>query len=133
MPTRIITDEHRIKIAAMRTRHAHSIMGMRSGTYNSWRAMKARCFRIEDVSYYKYGGRGIKVCQRWLDFKNFLADMGMRPNDCTLDRIDGRGHYEPGNCRWATVSEQRRNQTRKYIGPLLRNGNFLTSKAYAQK
>ena len=76
-------------------------------TYNSWRAMLRRC---GDLTNPRYGGRGIKVCAEWVFFDTFLADMGVRPIGMTLDRIDNDGHYEPGNCRWATPGEQNRNQ-----------------------
>lgn len=79
-------------------------------TYVSWYSMKTRCLNPNAASYARYGGRGIRVCTRWMQFENFLADMGMRPVGTTLDRIDRFGNYEPGNCRWATPRQQRLNQ-----------------------
>ena len=80
------------------------------GARSSWDAMFVRCYNAQSGSYVRYGGRGIKVCNRWEIFDNFLADMGIRPTGKTLDRIDTSGDYEPSNCRWATLSEQRRHR-----------------------
>lgn len=82
----------------------------RTPTYRSWQAMKERCFNLEAEKYPLYGGRGITVCYRWNFFENFLEDMGERPNEMTLDRIDPFGDYEPGNCRWATSHTQSNNR-----------------------
>lgn len=88
------------------TTHGHT----ESPTYHSWHTMMQRCTNTNATGYKHYGGRGIKVHPDWLDFKNFLADMGARPKNKTLDRIDNDGNYEPDNCRWATKVQQRVNQ-----------------------
>jgi hypothetical protein len=95
-------------------KHNHSAAhGTRpaSPTYSSWQAMKARTSNPKLKAAPRYIGKGITVCERWKKFENFLADMGERPPGTTLDRFpNNRGNYEPGNCRWATISEQARNK-----------------------
>ncbi len=80
--------------------------------YTAWQNMRARCYRSTLKEYPHYGGRGIRVCARWLhSFENFLADMGTRPSPGhTLDRKNTNSNYSPRNCRWATRLEQTRNR-----------------------
>jgi hypothetical protein len=94
------------------TTHGHT----GSETYQTWVSMLQRCENPNTVAYHCYGGRGIKVCERWHEFENFLADMGERPSGKTIDRYPNKdGNYEPGNCRWATPKEQAGNRRSNLI------------------
>lgn len=85
--------------------------------YKIWGGMKERCSeRAKEKDRINYFSRGIRVCDRWLKFENFLSDMGDPPNEMQLDRINNDGNYEPENCRWATREQQGRNKrTNRYI------------------
>lgn len=72
--------------------------------------MVQRCTCPSSSNFKSYGAKGIKVCERWKRFENFLSDMGEKPDGFTLDRIEGKGNYEKSNCRWATNAEQQRNK-----------------------
>lgn len=113
------------------TTHGHSRRRGKgfSKTYSSWHAMRCRCLNPKHKQYADYGGRGIRVHETWNKFENFLADMGERPEDKTLDRIDVDGNYEPGNCKWSTQKEQTANRrpltSHKKLLPLINASRAL--------
>lgn len=99
--------------------------------FRSWCGMIQRCTDTNHVKYHRYGGRGIKVCDRWLQsFELFFEDMGPRPTGMTLDRINNDGHYEPGNCRWATNEEQANKRSTNRV--IEHNGEKKTVSEWAQ-
>lgn len=97
--------------------HGHMVKHGIVGTpeYAAWGAMIQRCNNPKHPRYPLYGGRGIQVCERWLNsFENFYADLGPRPDGYELDKIDNDKGYEPSNCRWVTKLESRRNRRPLY-------------------
>ncbi len=137
------TEEHKANVAAALRERSHGKVGTRA--YTSWYAMKQRCLNPKNKSFESYGARGITVCERWLTFENFFADMGERPEGYTLDRIDNDGNYEPGNCRWADGRTQalnreqngRRNARRKLtaetVAWIRAGGDGLTHREIAER
>jgi len=100
-------------------------------TLSIYRKMKRRCNDSKSHNWPRYGGRGIKVCKRWMEsIENFVADMGLCPEGMTLDRIDPNGDYEPSNCRWATMLTQSRNRTNNIILEL--NGKSMCMSEWAE-
>jgi len=113
--------------------------GWKKSSYNTWRAMIRRCTISTDKDYLRYGGKGISVCPAWMEYKNFVADMGEPEGDETLDRVDTYGNYSPENCRWAGVQTQNRNtrlrvnSTTGFIGVSVVGRKFLAKISVGKK
>lgn len=98
------------------TFHGHRSVNNTTGTYRSWQMMKNRCLNRKDVQWNDYGGRGIKVCKRWVKFENFLKDMGEKSSpEYQIDRINNDGNYYKSNCRWTTCKVNSRNKRNNYF------------------
>lgn len=111
-----------------RTTHGAS----RTPAYASWKNMLDRCYNTDARSYKNYGGRGIQVCERWMSFENFLADMGQPPTKLLqIERVDNDGDYCPNNCKWATIAEQARNRSNNI--QVTYNGKTQCLKDWAQE
>lgn len=120
---------HQKDVVAKRN-YKHGMVG--TTEYNSWQSMMNRCYNQNGEDWDLYGGRGISVCDRWHDFKNFYADMGAKPNTKnSIDRIDVNGNYEPSNCRWADQTEQMNNMRRNRLE--IYNGETMTLSQLARK
>lgn len=117
------------KVRGMNTTHGMS----RTKEYKTWIKIKQRCYNPNNNRYYDYGGRGIKVCNRWLNsFVNFYKDMGLRPDDCDgIDRIDNNSGYKPSNCKWATTSDN--NQHKRNSFTMLYNGKIYNCAQLSKK
>lgn len=114
------------------TKHGYTVGG-KPAEYIAWKCMTQRCRDINNKSYHRYGGRGITVCDRWLNsFENFYADMGGRPTDKhSIERIDNEKNYTPDNCKWATKKEQNRNTATNRR--LTYRGEMLTVSEWTEK
>jgi len=105
---------------------------------HSYNTMMQRCYNENNPQYKDYGGRGIKVCERWLvnqknaqGFWNFVADMGTKPKNTTLDRKDNNEGYTPENCHWSTRSQQQRNRRNNIV--ITHNGETMVAEDWAKK
>jgi len=96
-------------------KHGHSCGGKVSPTYSSWKAMMARCYYNKQKSFNSYGGRGIEVDPWWHSFSNFLADMGDRPEGCSIERVNTKRNYWKGNCIWLPMEQQAKNKGETHL------------------
>lgn len=103
----------------------------RTRTWNIWAAMRKRCANPNDTNYPRYGGKGIRVCEAWATYQQFVADMGEVPEGMSIERINNAGDYTPENCRWATKKEQANNRTTNRW--ITARGETLTLKQWSER
>lgn len=123
-------EQARKSLTNIRSRNPNSHIS-KTKAYRCWRAMMHRCYDEKFKFYEYYGGRGIRVCERWHVYKNFLQDMGEPKQSQTLDRIDCNKNYEPANCRWVTMVEQ--NCNRRSTIKIFYDGKTYCLKHFAEK
>jgi len=117
----------------LRTEHGEAKRSRKTVEWTTWAKMIGRCHDEKDKSYFRYGGRGIRVCDRWREsYQAFLEDMGRRPpGPFSIERKDNNGNYEPGNCRWATQREQCNNRRTSHL--ITCNGETLSASDWARR
>jgi hypothetical protein len=117
-----------------RTKHGGTVnarLGKGDKRYKLWTGIKQRCTNPNNAAYHRYGGRGITMCQRWVNsYTNFIMDIGEQPEGMTLDRIDNNGNYEPSNIKWVTRKQQANNRSTNVV--LTRDGLTMTLKQWAE-
>lgn len=112
--------------------HAGALTGLQSAAYNAWCNMKTRCTNENRKEFARYGGRGIQICDRWMNsFENFIEDMGEPPANHSLDRIKNDEGYSPTNCKWSTMKQQANNTRRNRI--VVIDGQSMTAKQAAER
>lgn len=123
------------KVAGQKQRtHGHTSKDRKrtASEYHAWASMKSRCLNPNTASFKRYGARGIKVCERWMDFTNFYADMGEKPSPKhSLERLDTNGNYEPSNCVWADAFQQA--STRTNVRSISAFGKIMTAAAWSRE
>ncbi len=118
-------------ISKLGLKHGHVKNKRATPEYKAWQHIKSRCYNLKDKSYADYGGRGIIMCDEWIDdFSKFLEDMGERPSKIhSVDRIKNEGNYEKNNCKWSTRKEQNKNKRNniwiEYKGELIVQPDFM--------
>jgi hypothetical protein len=119
-------EESAARVAKLKFKHGEARQGNQSREFKIWANMHTRCYNANRKQWRDWGGRGIKVCERWhkdnpQGYQNFLSDMGRKPNPkLTLERINNESHYSPSNCKWATRHEQRINRRKVSVPQLSR-------------